>query len=124
MAAALCRNGNILISRRPQGKPSAGFWEFPGGKIELGERPEEALRRELAEELGVDIAEAQPVCFATDSHARVVLLLFLCMAWDGEPAGKEGQTIKWVPLDKLEQQEMLGLDEKLFSPLRAALTRS
>jgi len=124
VAAALWRDGKILISQRPQGKVGASFWEFPGGKVEPGEGLEDALRRELEEELGVIVSEAQPVSFATDTRADIVLLLFLCMTWDGEPAGKEGQTVKWIPLDELQQQEMLVMDEELISPLRAILTRS
>ena len=124
VAAVFCRNGKILISQRPQEKPGAGFWEFPGGKMEPGEGLEGALHRELLEELGVDISEAHPVSFATDTRANIVLLLFLCTAWGGEPEGKEGQAIRWVSLGDLEQQEMLTLDEELISPLRAFLIRS
>ena len=124
VAAALCRDGEVLISQRPQGKPGAGFWEFPGGKVEPGEGLEDALHRELEEELGVIVGEAQPVTFASDTQGQIVLLLFLCRAWEGEPAGKEGQTMSWVSLDELEQQKMLTLDEKMISPLRAILMRS
>ena len=123
-AAALSRDGEVFISQRRQGKPGAGFWEFPGGRLEPTECPEEPVYRELKEELGVIVGSARPVTFATDSHARIVLLLFLCEVWEGEPTGREGQSISWVPLHELEQQEMLGLDEELISPLRAALTRS
>ena len=76
----------------------------------------EALRRELEEELGVVIGDADPISFASDAH--IVLLVFACRAWTGGPAGKEGQTIKWVAPAELEQHEMLALDDELVLPLR------
>ena len=116
VAGALCQSGKILIAQRPEGKPGAGLWEFPGGKIEAGEGPVEALRRELAEELGIIVIDAQPISFAND--AQLVLLLFACTVWEGELEGKEGQTIKWVAPGELEQYEMLTLDAELVLPLR------
>ena len=117
VAGALCRDGRVLIQKRPDGKPSAGSWEFPGGKIEEGETsPLIALRRELEEELGILGSNADPVSFATDGN--IVLLLFACENWEGEPEGREGQTTKWVTPAELEQHEMLTLDEALILPLR------
>ena len=115
-AGALCRGGKVLIQQRPEGKRHSGFWEFPGGKIEAGETPLEALRRELQEELGVSVSNADPVTFATD--ADMILLLFACKNWTGEPEGKEGQTTEWVTPAELDQYEMLNLDEALVLPLR------
>jgi len=115
VAGALCQGGKVLITQRPEGKPGAGSWEFPGGKIEPGEAPDEALRRELKEELGIVVDDVHPVSFAND--ALHVLLLFDCAAWTGNPEGKEGQTLKWVALAELEQLEMLPLDDALVLPL-------
>ena len=104
-----------MITQRPEGKPLAFFWEYPGGKVEPGEAPDEALRRELEEELGIVLDDAHPVTFASDELH--VLLLFYCAAWRGEPQGKEGQTLKWVAPAELEQHEMLPLDDALVHPL-------
>ncbi len=116
VTGALCQGGKVLIQQRRGGKPGAGSWEFPGGKVEPGEAPEEALRRELKEELGIVVVDdVHPVSFANDAH--LVLLLFDCGAWTGNPEGKEGQALKWVALAELEQHEMLPLDDALVLPL-------
>ena len=116
VAGALCQGGKILIAQRPEGKISAGLWEFPGGNIEAGEGPVEALRRELAEELGIIVSDVDPISFAND--AQLVLLLFACTVWEGELEGKECQTIKWVVPGELDQYEMPTLDAELVLPLR------
>ena len=116
VACALCKGDTVLIQQRPAGKPGAGSWEFPGGKIEAGETPLEALRRELEEELGIMVTKADPVSFATDAH--IVLFLVACKEWTGEPTGKERQSLKWVAPAALEDHAMLSLDEALVLPLR------
>ena len=116
VACALCQGGKVLIQQRPEGKPGAGSWEFPGGKIEEGETPLVALRRELEEELGISVSKADPVSFAVDAH--FVLLLFACKEWTGDPTGKERQSLKWVASAALENHSMLPLDEALVLPLR------
>ena len=118
VAGALCKEGNVLIAQRALGKPGAGRWELPGGKLQTGETPEKALRRELEEEVGAVIGHADNVSFATDAPNRLVLLLFACTDWAGDLEGKEGQTTKWVALAELEHHEMLTLDEQLVLPLR------
>jgi 8-oxo-dGTP diphosphatase len=114
--------GSILIAKRPEGRPLAGLWEFPGGKIEPGEAPEEALIRELAEELGIGIAPADltPLTFASHSYPEFHLLmpLFLCRRWQGEAAPHEGQELAWVRPEELAAYAMPPADE----PLKAVLT--
>ena len=120
VAAALCQGGKVLISQRPAGKRDSGLWEFPGGKVEPGETPLEALSRELKEELGVVIGDADPISFANDAH--IVLLLFACRAWAGDPARRDGQAIKCIAPADVEQHEMPTLGVELALPLRGFLT--
>ncbi len=119
VAGALCRDGTVLISHRHEGKPMGGMWEFPGGKVEFSEDPEEALARELLEELGISVKGLRPISFAT--HEDMVLLLFRVETWDGEPRGNEGQSIEWVDVDALEQYVMPRVDAALLAPLRTSL---
>jgi 8-oxo-dGTP diphosphatase len=98
--ALIDRSGRVLMAERPAGKELAGLWEFPGGKVEDGERPEEALIRELREELAIDIApdDLQPFAFASHAYERFHLLmpLWLCRRWQGEVRPMEGQRIRWT----------------------------
>ncbi len=93
-------DGRVLIAQRPSEKVMAGLWEFPGGKIEVGETPEQALIRELDEELGISVQEPclAPYTFASHSYDGFHLLmpLYLCRRWDGEPIVREHRAIKWV----------------------------
>lgn len=100
-------DGQVLMAQRPEGKIAAGWWEFPGGKIEAGESPRDALARELHEELGVGLREAQPLIrFAHDySNRRVVLDTWLVTAFDGEPSAREGQSLRWLPVAELAAQQ-------------------
>ncbi len=100
-AAALVRgDGRLLLARRPEGKSMAGLWEFPGGKVEPGESPEHALARELHEELGIAVQPQalQPFAFASHAYEKFHLLMpvFLCRDWSGEPHAREGQALAWV----------------------------
>ena len=114
--------GRILLTRRPPGKPLAGFWEFPGGKLETGEQPEAALVRELHEELGIEISAKSlaPLTFASHAYAEFHLLmpLYLCRHWAGTITAQEGQDIAWVQPDALGAYEMPPPDEPLKRALR------
>ena len=99
-AALIDPDGRVLIAERPAGKAMAGLWEFPGGKIEDGETPEQALIRELAEELAITVREPclAPFTFASHAYDKFHLLmpLFLCRRWEGIPVPREHAAIKWV----------------------------
>jgi 8-oxo-dGTP diphosphatase len=118
-------DGRVLIARRPEGKSMAGLWEFPGGKIEPGEKPEDALIRELAEELGIMVAESclAPLTFTSYSYGNFHLLmpLFVCRRWHGEVRPMEGQELAWVRPARLSDYEMPPADEPLVPMLRDLL---
>lgn len=103
----------------------AGLWEFPGGKVEQGERPEETLIRELAEELGITVNEAclAPLTFASHAYEDFHLLmpLFICRRWDGVPRGLENQALKWVRAARLRDYPMPAADEPLIPHLLEAV---
>jgi len=90
-------NGDVLLGSRPEGKPYAGYWEFPGGKVETGEAVIDALKREFAEEIGVNIISAEPWCGVEHvyPHAHVRLHFFISREWQGEPRALEGQQLAW-----------------------------
>lgn len=115
-------DGRVLLSRRPEGRPMAGLWEFPGGKVEPGETPEEALIRELTEELGICTVESclAPLTFASHSYDDFHLLmpLFACRRWEGTPRPREGQELKWVRPEKLREHPMPPADVPLIPALR------
>ena len=94
-AALVDADGRVLLARRPEGKPLAGLWEFPGGKIATGETPEAALIRELREELGIETEESCLAPFAFASHScndgHLLMPLFVCRVWQGHPEPREGQ---------------------------------
>jgi 8-oxo-dGTP diphosphatase len=91
------QNGDILLAQRPPGKPYAGYWEFPGGKVEPGEAIWSALKRELMEELGIELLRGEPWCGVEHvyPHAHVRLHFYCCHEWRGEPYGREGQALAW-----------------------------
>jgi 8-oxo-dGTP diphosphatase len=99
--------GRILLARRTEGRELAGLWEFPGGKVEPGETPEDALVRELREELGVDATVGAPVaCVPLETPGRRLVLDVRDVAFTGQPRGLEGQALAWVPLRKLADYPM------------------
>lgn len=114
-------DGRVLIAQRPEGKTLAGLWEFPGGKMEPGERPEETLIRELAEELGVVVEEPclAPLTFASHAYETFHLLmpLYVCRRWTGIVTGKEGQAVRWVRPERLRDFPMPPADEPLIAHL-------
>jgi 8-oxo-dGTP diphosphatase len=124
VAAALVDDaGRVLVAQRPAGKSLAGLWEFPGGKIEPGEAPAAALVRELAEELGITVAEAdlQPLSFVAHAYPdfHLLMLLYTCTRWTGEPCGDEGQPIAWHRPAALAALAMPPADVPLLAPLQA-----
>lgn len=115
-------DGRVLLARRPEGKKMAGLWEFPGGKLNPGETPEQALIRELKEELDIDVAAACLAPFAFASHAydgfHLLMPLFLCRRWKGTPKPREKQTLAWVDARRLGDYEMPPADKPLIPLLR------
>jgi 8-oxo-dGTP diphosphatase len=100
----------VLLAQRPQGKALAGLWEFPGGKVEPGERPEATLIRELQEEIGITVKEPclAPLTFASHAYDDFHLLmpLYICRRWEGQVTAREGQNLAWVRVNKLRDYEM------------------
>ncbi len=119
--ALIDTDGRILIAQRPEGKSLAGMWEFPGGKVEEGETPEQALIRELNEELGIETKETclAPLTFASYSYDKFHLLmpLYICRRYWGVPQPKEGQALKWVKSRNLRDYDMPPADEPLIPHL-------
>ena len=111
----------VLIARRPEGKPMAGLWEFPGGKVEEGETPEDTVIRELYEELGVRVTNPclAPLTFTSHNYLEfhILLPLFVCRRWEGTPVPREFQEIKWVRANRLRDFPMPPADEPLISHL-------
>ena len=118
-------DGRVLVVKRPPGKPMAGLWEFPGGKVEKGERPEQALIRELKEEISIDVTAncLAPLTFASHSFDDFHLLmpLYVCRKWDGQIVPREGQNTKWLRPRDLFDLPMPPADKPLIAALRDAV---
>ncbi len=115
-------DGRVLLAQRPEGKPMAGLWEFPGGKVEPGETPEVALIRELHEELGIDTWASclAPLTFASHGyeHFHLLMPLYACRRWQGTVTPREGQALKWVRPAQLADYPMPPADIPLIPILR------
>ena len=129
--ALIDRDGRVLLAQRPEGKPMAGLWEFPGGKIEPGETPDTALIRELDEELGINTAASclAPLSFASHSYAasdrcaafHLLMMLYVCRRWQGRPQPIEGGALKWVRPQQLRDYPMPEADIPLIAALQDLL---
>jgi 8-oxo-dGTP diphosphatase len=111
--------GRVLISRRPPGKHMAGYWEFPGGKLDAQEAPEQALRRELREELGIELLRCHPLLQLRHHYddRTVELEVFMVDEYRGAPAGLESQTLKWLSVAELPGQRLLPADGPIIEAL-------
>lgn len=120
-AALIDVDNRVLIQKRPEGKPFAGFWEFPGGKLEAGETPEEALVRELQEELQVTTIEKAffPLSFISHAYpdSHVLMPLFGCRNWTGVPQTCIGQELAWVYPARLADYNLLPSNKPVIAPL-------
>ena len=119
VSIALINEANeILLSKRPNNKHLAGFWEFPGGKVESGETPEGALIREIKEELNIDINDKciAPLSFSEFDYKefQLLLLLYICRRWEGEPKSMENNELKWVEPNMLRKYKMPPADDSLI----------
>jgi 8-oxo-dGTP diphosphatase len=116
--ALIDADGRVLLAQRPPGKTLAGLWEFPGGKVEPGETPEEALIRELREEIGIETKAAclAPLTFASHSYETFHLLmpLFVCRRYTGIAVAREGQVLKWVKPRQMRDYPMPPADVPLI----------
>jgi 8-oxo-dGTP diphosphatase len=123
--ALIDADGRVLLAQRPAGRPMAGLWEFPGGKVEAGERPEQTLIRELREELAIVVEEAclAPLTFASHSYADFHLLmpLYVCRRWQGIVGAQEGQQLAWVRPNRLRDYDMPAADLPLIAHLTTLL---
>jgi 8-oxo-dGTP diphosphatase len=121
-AALIDVDGRVLLARRPQGKPLAGLWEFPGGKVCQGELPEQALIRELREELAIETRDSCLAPFAFASHGyqdfHLLMPLYLCRVWQGTVTPLEGQELAWVRPPRLADYSMPPADRPLVALLR------
>lgn len=118
--ALIDADGRVLLAQRPPGKHLAGYWEFPGGKVEPGESAQDALRRELREEIGVEVESAEPLIRVPWHYGEKSILLdaYVVRGFRGEPASGEGQALRWVPLDALDRREMPPADHPVITALQ------
>jgi 8-oxo-dGTP diphosphatase len=128
VAAALVNPSNeILLAQRPEGKRLAGKWEFPGGKVEVGESPEMALSRELNEELGIGVAtdDLEPFWFLSHNYIaefgfHLLMPVYLCRRWQGTPQAKEHMALTWKYPNQMHELPMIEADAELIERLKKA----
>jgi 8-oxo-dGTP diphosphatase len=124
-AALIDADGRVLLQERPEGKPMAGLWEFPGGKVEPGETPEAALIRELHEELGIDVTPAclAPAVFASEplGDRHLLLLLYACRKWAGQVEARHAAALRWVRPVEMHRLPMPPADRPLIGLLEALI---
>ena len=120
--ALINEQGKILINKRPKGKDYAGYWEFPGGKVEENETPEEAIIRELKEEINIDVSAAclAPLSFTEKNYEKyyVVVLLYICRKWEGHMKPMENQELEWIFPTDIADFKVLPADKSFFATLR------
>lgn len=125
--ALIDRDGRVLVTQRPEGKDYAGLWEFPGGKIDVGETPDDAIVRELYEELRIEPCArcVQPSLFTThkSEDRSITLLLYICRQWDGFVKPMEGQATKWLYPDRLDELDWVEADLPLMRYIRDSLPK-
>ncbi len=118
-------DGRVLLAQRPEGRSLAGLWEFPGGKVEPGETPEEAVIRELREELAIDVSESCLAAFTFASHTyddfHLLMPLYVCRRWEGQISAQEGQQIAWVRPNRMSTYPMPPADVPLVAMLQDLL---
>ena len=123
--ALIDRDNRVLLAQRPPSKPMPGFWEFPGGKVEQGETPEQALLRELEEELAIKTEKSCLAPFSFSSHPyeefHLLMPLYICRVWQGVVSPREGQQIKWLKANKLAEMLTLPADRFLIAMLQDLL---
>lgn len=119
--ALIDREGRVLLSRRPAGKAHAGLWEFPGGKVEDGEAPGEALIRELNEELGIDTETSCLAPIAFNGEGELLLLLYACRKYKGVPTPLEGQELSWAEPSEIYDYDLVPADKPLAAAVRDLL---
>jgi 8-oxo-dGTP diphosphatase len=123
--ALIDADGRVLLSQRPEGKPMAGLWEFPGGKVEDGETPEDALIREIDEELGINTKSSclAPLSFASHAYDdfHLLMMLYVCRRWQGTPAPRENNSLAWVRPQRLNDYPMPPADRPLVAMLQDLL---
>lgn len=124
-AALIDADGRVLLAQRPEGKAMAGLWEFPGGKVEEGETPEDTVIRELMEELGIDTKASclAPLTFACHDYDafHLILMLYVCRRWYGQPTPRENNPVTWVRPNRMGQYPMPPADKPLVAMLQDLL---